>query len=133
MSTALKSPAGQTVVQVSSFYRSAATSLTVVTAETVLVNLDTSTWREGVLLVNVTSIGTAASLKVNVYSLDQLGNPYPGPQANNGFISKTATTVIATRDAISAPLGATLQITYSQSGITAGTTTFTVEVQTKSA
>ncbi len=133
MSTALKSPAGQTVVQVSSFYRSAATSLTVVTAETVLVNLDTSTWREGLLLVNVTSIGTAASLKVNVYSLDQLGNPYPGPQANNGFISKTITTVSATRDAISAPVGATLQITYSQSGITGGTTTFTVEVQTKSA
>ena len=85
------------------------------------------------LLVNVTSIGTAASLKLNVYNLDQLGNPYPGPQSNNGFITKTYTAVGATRDQITPPVGSQLQITYSQSGITGGTTTFTVEVQTKSA
>jgi hypothetical protein len=133
MSTAIKAPAGQTVVQVASFYRSATTNLTTNPAETVLVTLDASTWREGMLLINITSLGASASLKVNVYNLDQQGNSYPGPQSNNGFISKTYAATGATRDTITAPMGSTIQITYSQTGLLSGTTTFTVEVQMKSA
>ena len=139
MSQALKTPAGQTVVQVSERYDSGTITVSAPnTAETSLVVLNTGVWREGVLLIKVTTISaTTPQLIVNLWQLDNSGNRYPLPgaaPANNGFISKSYTVVGATRDAISAPIGAQIEITYN-TGTSSGATsiTFTVEAQFKSA
>src|SRR2546426_4526051 len=98
MSQALKTPAGQTVVQVSERYDSGTITLSAAnTAETSLVVLNTGVWREGVLLIKVTTItATTPQLIVNVWQLDNSGNRYPLPAAapaNNGFISVPFTAV----------------------------------------
>jgi hypothetical protein len=139
MSQPLKTPAGQTVVQVSERYDSGSTTISAPnTAETSLVVLNTGVWREGVLLVKVTTISaTTPQLIVNLWTLDNSGNRYPLPAAApaaNGFIAKTFTAVGATRDAIAAPIGAQIEITYN-TGTSSGATSiiFTVEAQFKSA
>jgi hypothetical protein len=139
LSQALKSPAGQTVVQVSERYDSGVITLVAAnTAETSLVVLNTGVWREGVLLIKVTTLSaTTPQLIVNVWALDNSGNRYPLPStapANNGFISKAYTVVGATRDNIPAPIGAQIEITYN-TGTSSGATSiiFTVEAQFKSA
>ncbi len=125
----LNAPAGQTVVQVSAPYRSASTSLSAVTAETSLVILNTSVWREGVLLVNCSAIaGTSPSLTIKVYNLDAAGARYP----DAGVVTRTITAVSKTRDVIPVPMGASNEITYALSG-TSPTATFVVEAQFKSA
>src|SRR5216683_7742357 len=138
MSQALKTPAGQTVVQVSERFDSGTITVSAPnTAETSIVVLNTAVWREGVLLIKVTTLSaTTPQLIVNLWSLDNSGNRYPLPgaaPANNGFIAKTFSVVGATRDAINAPLGTTIEITYN-TGTSSGATNiiFTVEVQTKS-
>ncbi len=129
----LKAPAGQTVVQVSSPYRSASTSLSVVTAETSLAVVDASTWREALALVNCTAIASttgAATLTVRFYNLDQFGNRYP----DAAFLVKTITAVSKSRDQITAPIGSTIEVTYQLSTTGTGpSATFTVETQFKSA
>jgi hypothetical protein len=139
MSQALKTPAGQTVVQVSERYDSGTTTVSAPnTAETSLVVLNTGVWREGVLLIKVTTLSaTTPQLIVNLWSLDNSGNRYPLPgaaPANNGFIAKTFSVVGATRDSIPAPIGAQIEITYN-TGTSSGATSiaFTVEAQFKSA
>jgi hypothetical protein len=139
MSQALKSPAGQTVVQVSERYDSGTITLAAANnAETSLVVLNTGVWREGVLLIKVTTLSaTTPQLIVNVWALDNSGNRYPLPAAapaSNGFISKTYAVVGATRDSIPAPIGAQIEITYN-TGTSSGATSiiFTVEAQFKSA
>src|SRR5437667_10928521 len=115
MSQALRTPAGQTVVQVSERYDSGTVTLsTANTAETSLVVLNTGVWREGVLLIRVTTLSaTTPQLKVNVWALDNSGNRYPlagAAPANNGFIYKSYTAVRATRDSISATIDAEIEI-----------------------
>src|SRR5437667_9784894 len=117
MSQALRTPAGQTVVQVSERYDSGTVTLsTANTSETSLVVLNTGVWREGVLLIKVTTLSaTTPQLIVNVWALDNSGNRYPMPGAaptNNGFISKSYTAVGDTRDNISAQIGAQIELTY---------------------
>ncbi len=139
MSQTLPDPSGQTVVQVSGKFASGTVTVSAAnTAETSLAVLNAGTWREGLLLVKVTTLsGTTPQLIVNVWALDQQGNRYPLPvaaPANNGFISKSFTAVGATRDAIAAPIGAKIEITYN-TGTTSGTVSivFQVEAQFKSA
>jgi hypothetical protein len=139
MSQALKTPAGQTVVQVSERYDSGSITVSAPnTAETSLVVLNTGVWREGVLLIKVTTISaTTPQLIVNLWQLDNSGNRYPLPAAApaaNGFISVPFTAIGATRNAISAPIGAQIEITYN-TGTSSGATSiiFTVEAQFKSA
>src|SRR5439155_2587094 len=76
MSQALRTPAGQTVVQVSERYDSGTVTLsTANTSETSLVVLNTGVWREGVLLIKVTTLSaTTPQLIVNVWALDNSGN-----------------------------------------------------------
>jgi len=139
MSQALKTPAGQTVVQISERYDSGTITVSAAnTAETSIVVLNTGVWREGVLLVKVTTLSaTTPQLIVNLWQLDNSGNRYPLPAAapaNNGFISKTYAAVGATRDTIAAPIGAQIEITYN-TGSSSGATSivFTIEAQFKSA
>jgi hypothetical protein len=139
MSQTLKTPAGQTVVQVSERYDSGTITVSAPnTTETSLVVLNTGVWREGVLLIKVTTISaTTPQLIVNLWALDNSGNRYPLPgaaPANNGFIAKTYTAIGATRDSIPAPIGAQIEITYN-TGTSSGATSivFTVEAQFKSA
>src|SRR2546426_11736804 len=139
MSQSLKTPAGQTVVQISERYDSGTITVSAPnTAETSLVVLYTGVWREGVLLIKVTTISaTTPQLIVNLWQLDNTGNRYPLPAtapAANGFISVPFTAVGATRNAISAPIGAQIEITYN-TGTSSGATSiiFTIEAQFKSA
>ena len=139
MSQTLPDPSGQTVVQVSGKYASGTVTVSAPnTAETSLAVLNAGTWREGILLVKVTTItATTPQLIVNVWALDQQRNRYPLPvaaPANNGFISVSFTAVGATRNAIAPPIGATIEITYN-TGTSSGATSiiFQVEAQFKSA
>ncbi len=139
MSITLRDPAGSTVTQVTGKFASGFTTVSAAnTAETSLSVLNAGAWREGLLLVKVTTLSaTTPQLIVNVWGLDNSGNRYPLPgaaPANNGFISKSFTVVGATRDAINAPLGSTIEITYN-TGTSSGTVNivFTVEAQFKSA
>ncbi len=139
MSITLRDPAGSTVTQVTGKYASGSTTVSAPnTAETSLVILNAGAWREGLLLVKVTTLSaTTPQLIVNLWALDNSGNRYPLPgaaPANNGFISKSFTAVGATRDAVNAPLGSTIEVTYN-TGTSSGATSiiFTVEVQFKSA
>ncbi len=129
MAMSLLAPAGQTVVQVSAKYRSTSTSLSAVTAETSLVVLDTSVWREGVLLVNCSAItGAGGTLTIRIYNLGQDGGRYP----DGAVITRSITAVSKTRDVITVPMGTTNEITYQLAGTTP-TVTFQVEAQFKSA
>ncbi len=129
MAMSLTDPAGQTVVQVSSRFRSASTTLSAVTAETSLGVLNASTWREALALVNCSAIGgTGPTLTIRFYNLDVTGARYP----DAAFLVKTITAVSKTRDQITAPIGSTVEVTYQLAG-TSPTATFTVEVQFKSA
>jgi hypothetical protein len=106
--------------------------------------LNTSVWREAILLINVSAIaGTTPQLIFNVWQLDNGGNRYPAPAgapASNGFVSRTISTVTRTRDVISSsatavtPIGATIEITFN-TGTSSGafSATVDVEVQLKSA
>ncbi len=139
MSISLRDPAGNTVTQYSGKFASGTVTVSSPnTAETSLAILNAGAWREGVLLVKVTTLSaTTPQLIVNVWGLDNSSNRYPLPgaaPANNGFISKSFTAVGATRDAINAPLGTTIEITYN-TGTSSGATSiiFTVEAQFKSA
>jgi len=139
MSITLRDPAGSTVTQVTGKFASGSTTVSAAnTSETSLAILNAGAWREGLLLVKVTTISaTTPQLIINLWSLDNSGNRYPLPAAApaaNGFISKAFTAVGATRDAINAPIGTTIEITYN-TGTSTGTVNivFTVEVQTKSA
>ena len=139
MSQALRTPAGQTVVQVSERFDSGTITVSAANpAETSIVVLNTGVWREGVLLIKVTTLSaTAPQLIVNLWALDNSGNRYPLPAAapaNNGFIAKTFAAVGATRDNIPAPIGAQIEITYN-TGTSSGAISmiFTVEAQFKSA
>src|SRR5438093_13767560 len=115
MSQALKTPAGQTVVQVSERYDSGTITVSAPnTAETSLVVLNTGVWREGVLLIKVTTLSaTTPQLIVNLWALHNSGNRYPLPgadPANNVLIAKTFAAVGATRDNMPAPIRAQLRI-----------------------
>src|SRR5437879_13505963 len=117
MSQALRTPAGQTVVQVSERYDSGTVTLSAANnAETSLVVLNTGVWCEGVLLIKVTTLSaTTPQLIVNLWALDNSGNRYPLPgaaPANNGFIAKTFAAVGATRDNIPAPRGRQIENHY---------------------
>src|SRR6266550_2506324 len=83
MSQALKTPAGQTVVQVSERYDSGTITVSAPnTAETSLVVLNTGVWREGALLIKATTLSaTTPQLVVNLWALDNSGNRYPLPGA----------------------------------------------------
>ena len=132
------------MVQVSDMQRSHLVLDTVNTAETSIAILNTSVWREGLLLINVPAIaGTTPQLIFNVWQLDNAGNRYPAPSAapaNNGFVSRTIPTVTRTRDIISSslttvtPIGATIEVTFN-TGTSSGAFSATVdtEVQFKSA
>jgi len=139
MSQALRTPAGQTVVPGSERFDSGTITVSAANpAETSIVVLNTGVWREGVLLIKVTTLSaTTPQLIVNLWALDNSGNRYPLPgaaPANNGFISKTFAAVGATRDNIPAPIGAQIEITYN-TGTSSGAISmiFTVEAQFKSA
>src|SRR2546427_11581245 len=139
----LAGPAGSTVVQVSDMQRTHLVLDTVGTSESSIAVLNTSVWREGLLLINVSALaGTTPQLIFNVWQLDNAGNRYPTPAvapANNGFVSRTITTTTRTRDVITSatavtPLGATIEITFN-TGTSAGafSATVDIEVQFKSA
>src|SRR5260370_34150688 len=135
MSQALKTPAGQTVVQVSERFDCGKITVSAPnTAETSIVVLNTAVWREGVLLIKITTLSaTPPQLIVNLWALDNSGSRYPLPSAapaNNGFIVKTYSAVGATRNNIPAPIGPQIEITYN-TGTSSGTTSivFTDEPQ----
>ena len=140
----LAGPAGSTVVQVSDMQRTHLVLDTVGTSESSIAILNTSVWREGILLINVSAIaGTTPQLIFNVWQLDNAGNRYPAPAAapaNNGFVNRTISTVTRTRDVISSsatavtPIGATIEITFN-TGTSSGAfaATVDIEVQLKSA
>ncbi len=139
MAQSLRDPAGQTVVQVTGKYASGTTTVSAAnTAETSVAILNAGVWREAVLLVNVSTLSaTTPQLIVNLWALDQQGNRYPLPAtapAANGFISKTYTAASRSRDAVSPPIGGTVEITYN-TGTSSGTVNivFAIEVQFKSA
>src|SRR6266568_8814691 len=139
MSITLRDPAGSTVTQVTGRFASGSTTVSAAnTAETSLAILNAGAWREGLLLVKVTTLSaTTPQLIVNLWALDNSGNRYPLPgtaPANNGFIAKTFAAVGATRDNIPAPIGAQIEITYN-TGTSSGAISmiFTVEAQFKSA
>jgi hypothetical protein len=137
-------PGGQTVVQVSDYNAAHLALDTVNTSETSVAVLNTSTWREAIVLINVSAIaGTTPQLIFNVWQLDQTSNRYPSPAAapaNNGFLSRTITIVSRTRDILTSfaaaiqPIGSTIEITFN-TGTSSGAFTATVdmEVQFKSA
>src|SRR5438105_13170929 len=108
MSQALRTPAGQTVVQVSERFDSGTITVSAAnTAETSIVVLNTGVWREGVLLIKVTTLSaTTPQLIVNVRALHNSLNRYPLPPAapaNNGHIAKTYASEAGTRDNIPNP------------------------------
>ncbi len=137
-------PGGSTVVQVSDYHASHLVLDTANTAETSVAILNTSTWREAVVLINVSAIaGTTPQLIFNCWQLDQGGNRYPSPAAaptSNGFLSRTITTVSRTRDILTSfaaaiqPIGSTVEITFN-TGTSAGafSATVDIEIQFKSA
>ncbi len=133
-----RDPAGQTVVQVSEREVRHGVLDTANTGETSIVVLNSGVWREAVLLINVSALaGTTPQLIFNVWQLDISGNRYPAPgtaPANNGFVTRTISTTTRTRDTISVPMGATIEVTFN-TGTSAGafSATFDVEVQLKSA
>ena len=127
MSTASKNAAGITPVPFGTFYRSASTSSGVNVSETSITTIDVTDMTEAVLLVNATSIGTTATLTIKVYQLDQAGARYP----DAAIISRAITSASKTRDTIATPLGNKLEITYTITGQTGGTTTFIAELQLK--
>ncbi len=108
------------------------------TGETSIVILNAGVWREAVILINVSALaGTTPQLIFNAWQLDLAGNRYPAPAAApaaNGFVTRTITAVTRTRDLMSPPMGATVEITFN-TGTSAGafSATFDVEVQFKSA
>jgi threonine synthase len=137
-------PGGSTVVQVSDYHSAHLVLDTVNTAETSISILNSSTWREAIVLINVSAIaGTTPQLIFNVWQLDQTGNRYPAPAAapaNNGFLARTITTVTRTRDILTSfasavqPIGSTVEITFN-TGTSAGafSATVDIEIQFKSA
>ncbi len=137
-------PGGSTVVQVSDYHSNHLALDTANTGETSIVILNSSTWREALVLINVSAIaGTTPQLIFNVWQLDQTGNRYPQPAAapaNNGFLSRTITTATRTRDVLTSfaaavqPIGSTIEITFN-TGTSAGafSATVDIEVQFKSA
>jgi len=137
-------PGGQTVVQVSDYHASHLVLDTVNTAETSIAVLNTSTWREAIVLINVSAIGgTTPQLIFNFWQLDQAGSRYPAPAAtpaNNGFLARTITTATRTRDILTSfaaaiqPIGSTVEITFN-TGTSGGafSATADIEIQFKSA
>ncbi len=137
-------PGGSTVVQVSDYNASHLVLDTANTSETSIAVLNTSTWREAIVLINVSAIaGTTPQLIFNVWQLDQAGNRYPSPTAapaNNGFLARTITTATRTRDILTSfaaaiqPIGSTVEITFN-TGTSAGafSASVDIEVQFKSA
>ena len=79
MSQALRTPAGQTVVQVSERFDSGTITVSAANpAETSIVVLNTGVWREGVLLIKVTTLSaTTPQLIVNLWALDNSGTGIP--------------------------------------------------------
>ena len=130
--------AGQTVVQASDFHSSHLVLDTANTAETSIAVLNTATWREGIMLINVSAIaGTTPQLIFNIWQLDNAGNRYPLPAAApaaNGFVSRAMTAVNRTRDIITGftaavqPIGTTIEITFN-TGTSAGAFTATVDIE----
>src|SRR2546428_6521608 len=107
----LAGPAGSTVVQVSDRQASHLVLDTVGTSETSIAVLNTSVWREGLLLINVSALaGTTPQLIFNVWQLDNAGNRYPTPAAaptNKGLLSRTNTTTTRTPDPITSATAVT--------------------------
>ena len=134
----LAGPAGQTVVQVSDRQASHLVLDTVNTAETSIAVLNSSVWREAILLINVSAIaGTTPQLIFNVWQLDNAANRYPAPAAApaaNGFVTQAVTTTTRTRNVITVPIGAWIEITFN-TGTSSGafSATADIEVQLKSA
>src|SRR5436309_10682277 len=137
-------PGGQTVVQVSDYHASHLVLDTVNTAETSIAVLNTSTWREAIVLINVSAIaGTTPQLIFNFWQLDQAGNRYPAPAAapaNNGSLARTITTATRTRDILTSfsttiqPIRPTVELT-SNTGTSARafTAPADIEIESKSA
>src|SRR5712692_782263 len=133
-------PGGQTVVQVSDYHASHLVLDTVNTGETSIAILNSSTWREAVVLINVSAIaGTTPQLIFNFWQLDQGNNRYPQPTAapaNNGFLARTITTATRTRDILTSfaaaiqPIGSTVVITIN-GATTASSLTVTAETEIK--
>ncbi len=136
-------PGGSTIVEVSDFQHATITLDTLNTAETSICVLNTTSWREAILLCNVSVLtaGANPNVIINVWNLDQSGNRYPKPgsaPANNGFVSKSFTAIGRTRDVLTSfaasmsPLGSTIEITFNTG--TSGTSisaTIDIEVQLK--
>ena len=125
--TTEKPPAGTTTLPHGSFWRAEGSESSTV-SETSLGFIDTTDFRELVLLVNVTAIsGASATLTIKIYQVDQKNARYP----DAAVVTRTITAVSKTRDTIATPLGSMVEITKTFTGTTP-TVTANVEAQLKS-
>ncbi len=124
MSQSLRRPSGTTTMEFGDVYQSGSITLSAATTETSLTIINASEWREGLVLINTTAIaGTSPSLVITIYNQDRTAARY-------SISTSTITATGKTRVTLPAPIGSTIEVTYSLTG-TGPSATFTVEVEFK--